>query len=113
MVRHQLSEVRFVTNKTHTAASNVTVQAVENRILRNWNRNVTDVQSDSEDEEGDDGEGQPQEDIGVGDHDSVEDVWDLGGSGVGLSAWDQLGEEYEQDAAQISQWSVSSHEFYR
>jgi hypothetical protein len=82
---------------------NVAAEAAENRILRNWNRNVVDVQSDREDEEGGDGCGQLQQDIGIDDYDSDEHERDLYESGIGLSAWDQLGEGYEQDAAQISQ----------
>jgi len=98
MVPHQSSSLRFNLSLT----SNVAVEAAKNRILRNWNRNVVDVQSDPEDEEGGDGDGKLQQDIGIdaGDYDSDEHEWE---SGIGLSAWDQLGEGYEQDAAQISQ----------
>jgi hypothetical protein len=60
----------------------------------------------SEDEDGSDGTASMTGDSNLG---SAFD-WDLPDADAGLSAWDQLGEGYERDAARIGQCSMQQLE---
>jgi hypothetical protein len=69
--------------------------AVEAAILHNWRLNVPLP-------DGEDNDGVITSDAGSDtDGDLGEFNWDLLEAGSGLSAWDQLGEGYERDAAKI------------
>ena len=67
---------------------------MQNSICARWNFTVDTAGSDKEDEE--DGDIPAQLD----NEDDIFD-WDKFDPGAGLSAWDRLGEGYEQDAARI------------
>jgi hypothetical protein len=76
------------------------IKAIENSIYNGWNLNLNTLHSDSEDGEGSDGPGADEDDDPL-DADVFD--WDQFDTRAGLSAWDQLGEGYEQDAARISE----------
>jgi hypothetical protein len=79
------------------------LHAVENSILARWNHVVDTGGSDIEDEENGDHSSFQQDD-----EDSTFD-WDKFDVGAGLSAWDNLGEGYERDAARIGKLPHQSH----
>jgi hypothetical protein len=92
------------TNDEHDLAHADSLRAAEVSICASWDSTFPD--SHSEDEESD-GES-PVSDIEDAD-DHIFD-WDRFGSGTGLSAWDELGEGYERDTANIgeSRWTSMS-----
>ena len=78
------------------------VEAAERAIFRSWRRGVDDPHS--EDEDCSDGTASTADD-----RDSAFG-WNLPEADTGLSAWDQLGEGYERDAARIGQCSMQQLE---
>jgi hypothetical protein len=95
----------FYTKQMVTTVSNPTtctgaVKAVEKTIFHSWKNSMNNGHSDTEDEFEEGSDGVPP--VGLKDDgDSHEISWDRFETGPGLSAWDQLGEGYEQDAAKV------------
>ena len=70
------------------------ILAVENLICDRWNRDISNVNSESDDDEVD----EPSAMIDSNSEDDFEELLE-----GGLSAWDQLGEGYERDAAAVGE----------
>ena len=79
-----------------TGVTDAEVEAAERTIFRSWGRGAGNPHS--EDEDCSDGTAST---AGNQDADSAFS-WDLPEADAGLSAWAQLGEGYERDAARIS-----------
>jgi hypothetical protein len=75
-----------------------------NAIRDRWRHGIT-LQSDSDSDGGSDGQLPDEDSDSEGDDESIN--WDAFESGSGLSAWDQLGEGYEIEAAAIGELATS------
>jgi hypothetical protein len=77
---------------------------VQNSIFARWNSVVDAAGSNIEDEELENSDIPCQQD----DEDFTID-WDKFDLGAGLSAWDKLGESYEQDGARVGKFPRKSN----
>ena len=98
----------FFSNLTSLQGSSANLNVIhtaEDSICARWNSNINTPDSDAEDEEN----------VDIPTHVEEEDGfdWDKFDSGDSLSAWDQLGEGYERDAARVGKPSLPLYLCYR